>query len=511
VSELPGIAQSEPFGKAAETAHDWFLLAQEHRDSGRIKEAAQSYAKSAELGRCDDEAWYSRLQQARCLRTLSDEGGFLQQALAAFNQRPQRAEPLYDLARFYRERSMYDASALFCEAALALPRPDSSAQFLEDFIYAVGIREEYSIAANYARDAARKDRGHAACNWLALNRDVPASSRNLARSNLFFYAEPAKSVMPSFSACPVGFAPPDNYRPMNPSVARCGERIMLIQRGVNYVLKEDGSYHSLDGAPFRTRNFLLALDDDLEIQSSAEILPPGDLPKPLYPDESAFGDMRLFTWGKALWCTACYRELTSEGWCEQVVARIDDASPGVCRLQDWRVMRPGPPSRHEKNWVPQIGADNLQFIYLCDPARVVDGDGKTVVETIPTIAADQFRGGSQAIAFDDGWLFLIHEVLWRQGRRFYLHRFVWFDEGCALRRVSRTFFFQKKSFEFGAGLAWHPDGKRLLVSYGIDDGESWIATVDAAEVRCLLENVDRLRSGLETEKPSRATGRESDA
>ena len=62
-------------------------------------------------------------------------------------------------------------------------------------------------------------------------------------------------------------------------------------------------------------------------------------------------------------------------------------------------------------------------------------------------------------------------------------------------RVSRPFFFNKKGIEFAAGLAWHPDGTRLLISYGVDEAEAWIATVIADEVRAVLDDVDRLPSG----------------
>lgn len=476
---------------------DMLEEARSHQGAGRFAEAAALFAKRADAGGNDDEAWYARWQYARCLRDLGDEGGFLGQILMAFNQRPQRAEPLYDLARFYRERGMNDASVLFCEAGLALPAPESNALFLEEFVYMAGLREEYSIAANYARDRARKDRGYAACNWLALNREIPSGSRDLARYNLEFYAQPAGTRMPSFSARPIGFTAPAGYRAMNPSVTRWGGQIAVVLRTINYTVTEDGRYQRSDGARHVTRNFLLRLNNQLEVEASAEILPPDDLPEPAFDDCSAFGDLRLFAWRNGLWCTACYRELTPQGWYEQALARIDGCPPGPCRLTDWRVLRLETPQRDEKNWMPRVVGDELQFIYKCHPIRVLDSGLRTVVETMPAIAADEFKGGSQAIPFNGGWLALIHEVRERirDGSRDYRHRFVWFDETSVLRGVSRPFYFNKKGIEFAAGLAWHPDGKRLLVSYGVRDGEAWIATVEPEDVWRALEDAEQLPSG----------------
>lgn len=499
----------EALEKDPENQRYWFYLAQSYRDAGRTAEAAVAYAKRAAMGGWDEEAWNARLQEARCLRKLGDEPGFIGQALAAFNQRPQRAEPLYDLARFYREKGLNDASLLFSEAGLGIKRPEQDILFIEDYVYTTGLLEEFAIAANYARDPVRKDRGFAACNWLALNRTIADGPRELAWSNLYFYVQPAKAMMPSFNARPVGFTAPDGYRPSNSSLTLWRGRIVLLQRTVNYTLAEDNlQYDTPSGAPVHTRNFLLRLSDELAIQSASEILPPMDMPEPANGRVLGFEDMRLFAWRDALWGVSCVREWTEEGWCEQVVARIDES--GACRFADWRVLRPVGPRVHEKNWMPQVkpgtaegAAETLQFIYLCDPTRIVDERGATLSEAPPAIAAQRFRGGTQLIAFAGGWLALIHEVQWRtaEKRRYYLHRFVWFDEANALRKVSRPFFFDKKGVEFAAGLAWHPDERRLLISYSVADSESWIATVEEAEVRSLLEDVDSLPSGKANTPP----------
>ena len=484
-----------------ENERHWFYLAQSYQDAGQLQEAAEAYAKRASMGGWVEEAWEARLRLARCLLRLEDEKGFVNTALAAFNERPSRAEPLYDLARHYRIKGEHHTSTLFAERGLELASPTGDILFVEDWVYQYGLREEFSIGANYARDEARKDRGFAACNSLALDRSIPEATRNLALSNLDFYVRPAVEMMPSFATREVGFAAPEGYRSTNPSIVRRGEELLLVQRTVNYTLdlsaphRDPRRYSTPDNAPIHTRNFLLRLDNDLAVRSGREILPPTDMPEPCWPAVQGFEDMRPFAWRDGLWCVATVRELSPDGLCEQVLARIDDSLEGDCRIREWHVLRPERAQEHEKNWMPLVQGDALRLVYSCDPTRIIDDQANTIQEVVPPIKADQFRGGSQLVSFDGGWLTLVHETLVRDNQREYKHRFVWFDAGLQIRRLSLPFYFQRYGIEFAAGLAWHPDARRLVVSYGADDSQAWIATVEGADVRRLLQDAENLPSG----------------
>ncbi len=259
-----------------------FYLAESLLNAGRPAEAAEAYAKRIAMGGWEEEVWYSCMQRARCFWRLEDEASFVREAVSAFDRRPHRAEPLYDLARFYRQRGMNEASVLFAEAGLNVKWPAQDVLFIEDFVYRFGLAEEYSIAANYARDSQRKAQGFAACDWLALHREAPESSRGLARRNLQFYAEPAAASMPSFAWRRLQAPPHQEQRGARVSVARHGARIVALWTGAE-------------------RHFLLELDEALAVMSCREI---SGAPDPSTPTGRGFAngaDIRVFACGGELW------------------------------------------------------------------------------------------------------------------------------------------------------------------------------------------------------------------
>jgi GR25 family glycosyltransferase involved in LPS biosynthesis len=375
---------------------------------------------------------------------------------------------------------------LFGEKASTLPWPEQDMLFIEDFVYNFGIREEISIAGYYSTSPERQEAGRRACFGLSMDRHAPGASQALARHNQIYYARPGHLILPSLRTWPLPFRPLDGGNAMNPSVAIWNNSVYVLVRGVNYEVTEAGHYTTPANGPIETRNYLVRLNADLHPEAWSEILPPFDLPPRRYPLVKGFEDARLFVWGNALWCSSTIRELSEEGWCEIVLARIDHPLTDACALTNWRVLKPEGPQLHQKNWMPQVREGSLRFIYSVDPTRIVDEQARTVGETTPPAALDHVRGGSQAVDFDGGWLTVTHEVSHSAGKPVYLHRFLWFDKSDALRRATQPFYFVKLGIEFAAGLAWHPDGQNLIVSFGVRDAEAWIGMVSASDLRVAL-------------------------
>src|SRR6266849_4143527 len=347
-----------------------------------------------------EAAWYCLLQRARALRDSGQDELFVSTALDALHQRPHRAEPLHDLARYYLGKSRGDIAIIYADAGMALPLPEQDRLGVEEDVYRFRLKEAFAIAASYSQDLDEKERGRVICNWLSMNKALPHYTRALARQNSRWYAEPANLLFPSIRFNALSVASAEGFKPGNISLVRVDDEFVALVRAVNYDLLDSGYFDRHGDTSFRQRVLLLRLDANLAVIGSDEVLPPEDMPPPRHFDSLGFEDPRPFVWSDQLWCISCVRQLNEDGRAEMILARVDQTALDGYALTNWRVLAAsGMPVQWEKNWMPQLMDDQLRFIYSVDPTRILDESGVVVFKEMAPIAVENFRGGSQAIRF----------------------------------------------------------------------------------------------------------------
>lgn len=464
-----------------------YYLGQSFRESGQHEKAKQAYETLIKLGGWDEEQFFARYFLAYCRRSLGDDSGFVVGLLDAYNFRPHRAEPLYDLATHFRVGGKNGLGFLFAEGASSIPMTNDLL-FVNRPAYTYGPREEMSICGFYLPH--RKHDGYNAANHLSLDPTIPPATREQARRNLGHYLQPLHEVVPSVVHHRINISLDTNWEALNPSIAVVGMQMKCIVRTVNYLINEAGQYVIGSGAPYSaenpidTRNFLVDIDSIAYTASNVrEVVWPGRDKLPAFPFVRGLEDMRLFEHRGQLYASTTVREANPEGFAEQCLVRLAPAG-AVYMAEDFHRMIP----KHgrfpaEKNWMPFRGPE-IQFIYRA--GQVINADGIMVHSYPSSIDVNALAGGSQAVyVAPDKYLAIVHEA--RQddhdyGKRWYWHRFLMLDATGRATAVSRPFIFHKKQIEFCAGLCVHPNGKQLVISYGVRDREAWLAVVDIDSV-----------------------------
>jgi glycosyltransferase involved in cell wall biosynthesis len=155
-----------------ENPRNVFYLAQSYRDSGDLELALRNYRRRIGLGGWHQEVWYCYYQLAVLQERLGRPRAEVAEAyLRAFQCEPQRAEPLYRLARLYAQSADFHLARLFLTAAKAVAPPSNEGLFVERNIY------EHAIAVEHA-DACAQTGEHAEaiaeCNGLLRAGRLPA-------------------------------------------------------------------------------------------------------------------------------------------------------------------------------------------------------------------------------------------------------------------------------------------------------------------------------------------------
>ena len=163
-----------------------FYLAQSYRDAEHYERALEAYRKRAAMDNgWDEERFIAQLEVGRtCFLLERPEAEVLAELLGAYHLRPTRAEPLFELARYYRLKKGYAMATLFAKAGLQTPLPNDRL-FVIESVYTWRLLDELSVSAYWVGDYATSKR---ACDTLLARVDrglhVPPDDLERIRDNL---------------------------------------------------------------------------------------------------------------------------------------------------------------------------------------------------------------------------------------------------------------------------------------------------------------------------------------
>ena len=164
-----------------------FYLARSYHHAGHFEEAWLEYRKRAEMEGFEEEKFIAQFEVGRmAIRLGRSENTVLQELLKAYDIRPWRAEPLHELAAFFRERKKYGRAFVFARTGSLLPRPDD-ALFVSEDVYAWKLLDELAVAAYWI---GQFDQSRACCEEiLARNKEgvaIPEAELIRVQQNLAF-------------------------------------------------------------------------------------------------------------------------------------------------------------------------------------------------------------------------------------------------------------------------------------------------------------------------------------
>jgi hypothetical protein len=440
-----------------------FYLAQTLQNLGRKAEAVHWYDRRAKSEDFPEEAWAARYEASKCVTGFEQDV----RALAAYYTRPQRAEPLADVACRASDRGQHHLAMALAKQGKALPYPHETL-YCDPEVYRWPFRYAEMISAFYVGDM---DTGAEACDFLHFTPGSPHAV--LALDNIVHYTKPLVGERIPFPVDPM-----DGFAPASPCFAKHEDGWIAMIRMLNYWITLDGLFW-IPRDKIVTRNVIYRLDYKMRrVGGPSELIsPPAPNPR---TQGTGFEDQRIVRIDGTKLITAGVRCDASPIGHPELWEATWDMSTGTF-LEGRKLSKE---AKIEKNWLPHMGG----YLYNHDPqVTFVNGNGDITAELIkPTINVAFFRGSAAPIPWNGGFLYVIHEVSHR-GRRVYLHRFVhvrdsWWDG----MRVTRPFFL-KGGPCMESCFSINEVSKGILMSCAYEDKEVYTITVSDETILNLLK------------------------
>jgi glycosyltransferase involved in cell wall biosynthesis len=188
----------EALRREPQNARYQFYLAQSLKDAGKIEKAITAYEKRANMVGWVEETWMAIHEVARLKEwTNCAEQSVVNAYLRAFDFRPERVEPLYELARYYRTKKDRPKIAyIYAAAGYKAVRP-TDRLMLDESIYQWRTDFEFAVSSWYAGKIEESRKAHLD---LLKNTFLPPEERALLVTNMKFFTVPAVPVKANVKA-----------------------------------------------------------------------------------------------------------------------------------------------------------------------------------------------------------------------------------------------------------------------------------------------------------------------
>lgn len=424
-----------------------FYLAQSYKDHGDTEKAIQCYKKRIQLGGWFEEVWYSYYMVSLCYLQLKNEIKFEQWALSAYQYHKHRAEPIYQLVKYFREKSEYYKAYHYYLLGKKIPYPKDQILFIEKNVYSTLFEWEHSILHYYLFPKERID----GLKHLIRYYNHHDYCRGTVYSHVKYYITRLEG-----EERPLEFPIPDKYTDFHPSsisLSQVEDKILANVRYVNYTYDpQTGHYAWKDKKYVTTHNGFLFLNHDFIPITKMEFMEdPLDLPR---KDVSMVGleDIRLYSKDHKIYYTATTKEYSYN---DTIRVLQGEYNYHEKKYKNNQCLIPPQETKWEKNWI-SVGD---QFIYYWYPLQI--GSIKenkleiTYTHDTPKFFKN-YRGSTHAFEYQNQYWFVTHGILYEKTHlneeiRYYYHQLVILDKNYHLVRYTIPFYFKQFSVEYCIG------------------------------------------------------------
>lgn len=443
-----------------------YYLGQSLKDTGKFQEAIAMFTKRIALGGWREEVHYAHYQIGKCYELLGDEVEMEHWMRKAFQFYPGKAEPVYHLTRYYREKSQHYKAYHYYLLGRDIPYPKDDLLFIENAVYEGLFHYEATILDCYVTWRSRQD---SLINLIQyINRPNPLFIGNVW-DNLVYYVEPLMTSRyhgqytriqvndyeeyKASSSCLIPYLSDDPLK-----------RYALNLRMVNYSIDAQGAYHmrSPDGK-VKTKNTILFLNSQYRPTTDMYLMT-----EDYVRHESnieGLEDIRLFYHGKTLKFIGASKDATPDS---KIVMVCGDYLAVEQRIDRVEVFHSPHDNEVEKNWVyvPNsclpVPNKRMNFIHGWNPLQIGSVNEETkkleIHTSYPTPAMfGRVRGSSPLVVYEDKMWCVAHIVKYSTPR-VYCHTVVQFHKDTMrIEKYAVPFFFRAMQIEYCIGFHLNND------------------------------------------------------